>query len=169
MESERDEKMFIASTIIAVFMALIVIMIRVKASKRPVSAKKILLPPFFMSTGFMMFLYPPARIPVSEAGEAFIVGALFSLLLIKTSKFEIKNEAIYLKRSKAFIAILILLLFVRIGMKVYLGQSISFEETSGVFFILAFGMILPWRISMFITYRKFEQMLHISEHNKSLV
>ncbi|RBW71081.1 CcdC family protein [Bacillus taeanensis] len=161
--------MFIASTVIAVFMALIVVIIRVKASKKPVSAKKILLPPFFMSTGFMMFLYPPARISVSEAGEAFIVGALFSLLLIKTSKFEIKNKAIYLKRSKAFIAILLLLLLVRIGLKVYLGQTISFEETSGVFFILAFGMILPWRIAMFITYRKFEQMLHMSESNKSLV
>jgi membrane protein CcdC involved in cytochrome C biogenesis len=82
---------------------------------------------------------------------------LFSILLIKTSKFEIRDEAIYLKRSKAFALILITLLIVRIGLKSYLSMSIDIGQLSGMFWILAFGMIVPWRIAMYRSYRKLEQ------------
>ena len=34
--------------------------------------------------------------------EALIVGMLFSIILIKTTNFEIREEDIYMKRSKAF-------------------------------------------------------------------
>ncbi|KAB2494472.1 CcdC family protein [Priestia endophytica] len=147
----------IFSAIIATLMALTVIMVRIKASKKPTNAKKIILPPFFMSTGALMFIDPFFRVSLSEFLEAILLGMLFSILLIKTSKFEIRDEAIYLKRSKAFALILITLLIVRIGLKSYLSMSIDIGQLSGMFWILAFGMIVPWRIAMYRSYRKLEQ------------
>ncbi len=103
-----------------------------------------------------MFLYPPARVSLSEALEAFAVGVIFSILLIRTSSFERRSNAIYLRRSKAFVFILLGLLVFRIVLKLYLGQYISIEETSGLFFILAFGMLAPWRIAMYVKFKKLQ-------------
>jgi membrane protein CcdC involved in cytochrome C biogenesis len=145
---------FIASSILAAVMAVTVIFVRLKATKKPASLKKIILPPFFMSTGFLMFVVPVFRVTWTEAGEAFLVGCLFSIFLIKTSKFEKRGGEVYLIRSKAFAAILIILFLIRMAMKTYLGHQISYPETSGLFFIVAFGMILPWRIAMYYGYKK---------------
>ncbi|TMU87647.1 cytochrome c biogenesis protein CcdC [Bacillus sp. BHET2] len=146
--------MMIASSIVAICMGFMVIFIRMKAQKRPVSGKKIILPPLFMSTGALMFLFPIFRVNVGEFLEAITVGMIFSLLLIKTSKFEIRENDIYLKRSKAFAFILIGLLLIRIVAKSILSTSIDYGELSGMFWILAFGMIVPWRIAMYVQYRK---------------
>ncbi|WP_374723019.1 CcdC family protein [Peribacillus tepidiphilus] len=142
------------STAFGIIMALIVLTIRMKASKKPVSAKKIILPPIFMSTGALMFIHPMFRVTPLEIVEALSVGLLFSILLIKTSNFEIRGEQIYLKRSKAFAFILIGLLIVRIVAKLILSSSIDVGELSGMFWILAFGMIVPWRIAMYLQYKK---------------
>ncbi|MBD1379326.1 CcdC family protein [Metabacillus arenae] len=149
----------ILSTVMAVMMAIAVMFIRIKASEKPATAKKIILPPFFMSTGALMFLHPMFQVTFLEVVEAFSVGLLFSILLIKTSKFEIRGNHIYLKRSKAFVFILIGLLIIRIILKTYLSQSIDIGELGGMFWILAFGMIVPWRIAMYISYRKMEEKL----------
>lgn len=146
--------MVVASSIGAIFMAVFAMFIRMKAAKKPASSKKILLPPLFMSTGALMYLFPEFRLTPSEIVEAMIVGILFSLLLIKTSKFEIKGQSIYLKRSRAFVFILIGLLIIRIVMKLVLSSSIDYGELSGMFFLLAFSMIVPWRIAMYRNYKK---------------
>jgi membrane protein CcdC involved in cytochrome C biogenesis len=144
----------ILSLLIGVLFAVSIIIVRIKASNKPTNSKKILLPPLFMSTGFLMFLSPQTRVPMIELVEAFLVGALFSILLIKTSKFHKVNGEIFLKRSKAFIFILIGLLAVRTIMKIFLEQEINLGQTGGLFFTLAFGMILPWRIAMYIMYKR---------------
>lgn len=143
-----------ATSIGAVCMAIAAMFIRMKAAKRPASAKKILLPPLFMSTGALMYVFPQFRLTGNEIIEAVAVGMLFSILLIKTSKFEIKGREIYLKRSKAFIFILIGLLVVRIVGKFILSSTIDYGELSGMFFLLAFSMILPWRIAMYRDFQK---------------
>lgn len=152
--------MVIVSSILAVVVAILIIFIRLKASKKPATAKKIILPPLFMSTGFLMFVEPMFRVTFSEFIESIIIGGLFSILLIKTSKFEIKDHAIYLKRSKAFIFILFGLLVVRIVLKSMLSTSIDYGQLSGMFFLLAFSMILPWRIGMYLSFRKAEEQLN---------
>ncbi|MGR3763990.1 CcdC family protein [Rossellomorea sp. NS-SX7] len=149
--------MMIASSIVAICMGFFVLFIRMKAQKKPVSAKKIILPPLFMSTGALMFVFPFFRVTPLELLEALTVGMLFSILLIKTSKFEIRDNDIYLKRSKAFAFILIGLLIIRIVAKSILSTSIDYGALSGMFWILAFGMIVPWRIAMYIQYRKLYQ------------
>lgn len=152
--------MLVVSLIVGVCFALAILVIRMQASKKPASVKKIVLPPIFMSTGFLMFIFPPFRPPLIEVIGAFLVGCLFSIFLIKTSKFEIRDNQIYLKRSKAFIFVLLGLLVLRTIMKVIVGSQVTVPETGGLFFILAYGMILPWRVGMYVGYKKREKQLY---------
>ncbi|MFT4416840.1 CcdC family protein [Fredinandcohnia humi] len=149
----------IASSILAIIMAVFVTFLRSRSSQKPATDKKIILPPVFMSTGALMFLHPFFRVTPLEIIEALSVGMLFSILLIKTSSFEIKENEIYLKHSKAFIYILIGLLVIRIILKSILSTTIDLGELSGMFWILAFGMIVPWRIAMYVKYKKLASTL----------
>lgn len=155
--------MIIISSVIAAVMAICVMIVRIKSSDKPASSKKIILPPIFMSTGALMFLFPIFRVTGEEFLEAITLGVIFSIFLIKTSKFEIKNNEIYLKRSKAFVFILIGLLVIRIAMKSILSTTIDYGALSGMFWILAFGMIVPWRIAMFMSYRKLSNELKTAD------
>ncbi|KOP82264.1 CcdC family protein [Cytobacillus solani] len=150
----------VITSIGAICMAVFAMFIRMKAAKKPATAKKIILPPIFMSTGALMFVFPYFRVTLLEIAEAVIVGFLFSILLIKTSKFEIRDKNIYLKRSKAFLYILIGLLVVRMAGKLILSSTIDYGQLSGMFWILAFGMIVPWRIAMYINFKKLQQELY---------
>jgi membrane protein CcdC involved in cytochrome C biogenesis len=47
----------------------------------------------------------------------------------------------------------IVLAAIRFLARGYLDRVLSIEQTGGLFFILAFGMILRWRMSMFFEYR----------------
>lgn len=146
--------MTVISTGISVIMAFIVLTIRLRKSKQPTSLKQIILPPLFMSSGFIMFLYPPMHVHILYAIESLITGMCLSIPLILTSKFEVRGTDIFLKRSKAFMFILLGLIILRLAMKSYIGDYVSFYETGGLFYILAVGMIFPWRIAMAIKYRQ---------------
>ncbi|MFM1650597.1 CcdC family protein [Brevibacillus sp. B_LB10_24] len=135
-------------------MAMFVMFVRLRAAKKPVSMKKIIIPPIAMSTGFAMFFFPGTASPFPYDILAFFAGTLLSIPLILSSKFEVKGNEIYLKRSRAFIAILLCLVLIRSGIKLWIGDSISAMQSAGLFFILAFGMILTWRIAMLIKYRQ---------------
>ncbi len=144
----------VLGTIIAIFMFVTVIIVRLRAAKKPVSSMKIIAPPLFMSTGFAMFHFPEVVTPLSYDLIAFCVGTLFSIPLILSSRFEIVDNEIYLRRSKAFIGILLALFVIRLIVKLYVGDVFTPMQTAGLFFVLAFGMIVPWRVAMFITYRQ---------------
>lgn len=148
------------STVGAALLAFLVLFIRIKASKKPASVKKIVLPPIFMSTGALMYIFPVFRLTPMEILEAVVVGMFFSIFLVKTSKFEIQGNDIYLKRSKAFVFILIGLVIIRIIMKIVLSASIQVGQLGGMFFLLAYSMIVPWRIAMYTNYKKLHRELH---------
>ncbi|ALA54233.1 cytochrome c biogenesis protein CcdC [Shouchella clausii] len=154
---ENNWLLIAVPTLMAVAMGSAALVIRMKASKRPTSAKRIMVPPLAMSTGFLMFLYEPTRPSAFHVGEALIVGALFSIVLIWTSKFEVRDGAIYLKRSKAFAYLLIGLLVLRVAFRIVMGQELNPEELSGMFFLLAYGMLLPWRVAMLVRYVKLKR------------
>ncbi|MFB9326849.1 CcdC family protein [Paenibacillus aurantiacus] len=135
-----------------------IIAMRLRASNRPVSLRKIIIPPLAMSTGFLMFVVPDTRIPWLWALYAFAAGAiLFAYPLIRTSKLERRGGEIVLKRSKTFIVILLALFIVRLLLHDVLEQYVSIPQTAGLFFILAFGMILVWRLAMLRIFLKLEQ------------
>lgn len=156
----NNMNMVIVSSIGAACMAILVLFVRLKAAKKPASAKKIILPPIFMTSGAMMYFSPKFRLTPMEILEAVIVGALFSILLIKTSSFEIRDNDIYLKRSKAFVFILIGLLIIRIAAKSLLSATIDYGQLSGMFFLLAYSMIIPWRVAMYTNFKKLYNQLH---------
>ncbi|MDY0396451.1 cytochrome c biogenesis protein CcdC [Virgibacillus halophilus] len=112
-----------------------------------------------MSSGALMFLFPEFHVSWTEVGEAIAVGMFFSIFLIKTSNFEIRNQDIYLIPSKAFILILVGLLIIRTAAKIFMGKSVSIGETSGMFFLLAFGMIVTWRLAMLYKFKQLERRL----------
>lgn len=142
----------IASTVVAAMMAITMIFVRLKAAKKPASIKKIILPPLMMSTGAFMFLLPVFRVGWMQVLEALGIGIIFSIFLIRTSKFEVRDGEIYLVPSRAFPLILFSLLVIRIIIKLIIGSYISVGETSGMFFLLALGMIVTWRIAMLYQY-----------------
>lgn len=140
--------------LVPLIMATLVIFVRMRRQKKPVSAKSIILPPFFMATGFAMFFLPEAATPPMYDFTAFLVGLVFSIPLILTSRFEIVGQDVYLKRSKAFFMILMGLLVIRLIIKVIINDSFTPIQTGGLFFLLAFGMLVPWRIAMLYMYRQ---------------
>lgn len=142
---------------IAALMGLAVIIIRMKAQKYPTNAKKIILPPIFMSTGALMFVIPYFRLTGLEIIEAVAVGMFFSIFLIFTSNFEVKGKDIFMKRSKLFPVILISLLVIRSLAKLFLSSTIDPGQLAGMFFLLAFSMIVPWRIAMYMKYKKLKK------------
>ena len=148
------EVYLILTTVGALTMGLLAMFVRSKSAKKPASVKKIILPPFFMSTGALMFIFPIFRVSPLQIFEALAVGILFSTVLIWTSKFEVRHGDIYLKQSKAFVFILFGLLLVRVIGKVVLSSSIDVGELGGMFWILAFGMLWPWRLTMLWQYKK---------------
>lgn len=149
--------LIIGSTVIFVVMTTFVYTMRAKASNKPIQVKKIILPPLFMSTGMLMFLFDEFQVPWTQVVEASLVGLIFSAFLIYTTKFEIKVDGIYLKKSKAFLIILLGLLIIRMVGKIVLSNTIDIGELGGMFFILAFSMILPWRIGMLVKYKMLEK------------
>jgi membrane protein CcdC involved in cytochrome C biogenesis len=144
----------IASTIFAVIMGSFVLVMRLKSQLKPVTAKKIMIPPIAMSTGALMFLFEVFRPTPIEVVQSIAVGLVFSFILIKTSKFEWRGEYLYLKASKAFPFILIGLLILRIVLKQVLATTIDIGQLGGMFFILAFFMLAPWRLAMLLQYKK---------------
>lgn len=156
-DSIPSHYLLIGSTIMAVVMGSFAMVVRLRAQKKPVSTKKILIPPLAMSTGALMYIFEEFRVAPIQIAEAALLGVVFSLVLIFTSKFEIRDGAIYMKRSKAFPFILVGLLILRIILKLLFADSFDVGELAGMFFILAFSMILPWRIGMLIKFKKLER------------
>lgn len=142
--------------IVASLLGLVAILAwRVSETRRPVTPRGIILPPLAMSTGFAMFLAPAFRVPWPWALGAFVTGAsVLALPLVRTSELTIEGSAVMLRRSRAFIAIVLGLALVRYAARDYVGQMLPAPQTAAVFFILAFGMILRWRAWMLKEYRK---------------
>ena len=140
-------------------MGLGAIFVRMKAQNFPVNEKKIILPPLFMATGALMYVVPYFRLTGLEIVECIILGIAFSTILIWTSKFETQGSEIYMKRSKAFPIILISLLLIRTLLKIFISNKIDPGEIGGMFFLLGFSMIVPWRLAMLYKYKKLKSTL----------
>jgi membrane protein CcdC involved in cytochrome C biogenesis len=127
---------------------------RVREARTPVTARKILIPPLGMSTGLLMFAVPAARIPWAWGAAAFLAGVVFfSYPLILTSALTREGGDVMMQRSRAFLWILLGLLALRLALRAYVEALVSPMQTGALFFLLAFGMILPWRLAMYRRYR----------------
>ncbi|MBK3495214.1 cytochrome c biogenesis protein CcdC [Viridibacillus sp. YIM B01967] len=162
LSSIPSQYMVIGSTVAVIFMGIMAMIVRARSAKKPANARKIIIPPIAMSSGALMFCFEYFRVPWTQVLEAVVVGLIFSTVLIATSKFHIVENDIFLKPSKAFFFILMGLLIVRTVAKVCLSGSFHLGELGGMFWILAFSMIVPWRIAMLVRYKKLERQLHVN-------
>jgi len=151
----------VMSFITSIIGAIAVMVWRVRESRTAVTAKKIVIPPLGMATGFVMFVVPAFRVPWSWAGIAFLLGAVgLAYPLLRTSRLVREGETVMARRSHAFFAVIILLAGIRVAARGYLDTVLSVQQTAGLFFILAFGMILRWRTDMFVQYRRLTNKPH---------
>ena len=119
--------------------AVVMLAWRHRESRRPVTARAI--------------VAPATRIPWSWAGAAFGIGALvLSVPLAMTSRLVREGDTVMMKRSSAFFWILIGLFLVRFVAREWFERRITMPQTGALFFILAFGMILRWRVGMYLQY-----------------
>lgn len=149
--------LFTLASVMAVFMGIGAIFVRQRAAKTPVTMKKVIIPPMMMSTGALMYVFPYFRLTTVEMIEAVAAGLIFSVVLVATTKYEVKDGALYVKQSKMFPVILVTLLVLRIIFKTVLSLTISPGEIGGMFFLLAFVMIVIWRLSMLYNLKSHEK------------
>jgi membrane protein CcdC involved in cytochrome C biogenesis len=129
---------------------------RIREARGPVSLKKIILPPLGMATGFSMFLVPAFRIPWTWAFGAFLVGAVvLAYPLLRTSKLVRDGDMVLMQRSNAFFTVILGLAAIRLLARGYFDTFLTVQQTGALFFVLAFGMILHWRVRMLFEYRRF--------------
>jgi len=146
--------LYLVSLVTSILGATAVMIWRVRETRAPVSMKSILAPPLGMSTGLAMFLLPMFRVPWSWAIVAFASGALvLAYPLLRTSRLHREGDAISMKRSNAFFAVLAVLAIIRIAARGYLDTVLTVQQTASLFFLIAFGMILRWRTWMYGEYR----------------
>jgi membrane protein CcdC involved in cytochrome C biogenesis len=128
---------------------------RIREGQTAVTVRKIVIPPLGMATGFCMFIVPAFRLPWLWALGAFIVGALvLAYPLILTSRLKIVGNDVMMHRSIAFFFVVVALAAVRYYARGFFDKIITLEQTAALFFVLAFGMILRWRTSMYFEYRR---------------
>jgi membrane protein CcdC involved in cytochrome C biogenesis len=127
---------------------------RIREGRTAVTMRKILIPPAGMATGFCMFIVPAFRVPIVWALAAFLIGAVvLAYPLLLTSRLERSGETVMMKRSGAFFTVVIVLAAIRFLARGYFDRILTIEQTGALFFVLAFGMILRWRMSMYFEYR----------------
>jgi len=110
-----------------------------------------------MATGFSMFIMPAFRVPWAWAATAFLIGAVaLSIPLVMTTRLERQGDAVMMRRSNAFLAVLFGLAAVRFLARGYFDTVLTVQQSAGIFFILAFGMIVRWRGKLLVDYRRLE-------------
>ena len=128
---------------------------RLRETRSAVSLKKIVIPPLGMATGFSMFFVHAFRIPWGWAGTAFIIGAIaLAWPLLLTTRLIRTGDDIMMKRSSAFLVVLFALAAIRFLARGYFDTLLTVQQSAGLFFILAFGMIVCWRTKLLIDYRR---------------
>ena len=128
---------------------------RVREGRSAVTVKKIVMPPVGMATGFCMFLVPAFRIPLLWALAAFLIGAtILAYPLLRTSRLIRDGENVMMQRSNIFFVVIVALALIRIVARNYFDTLLTLNQTGALFFVLAFGMILRWRMNMYFQYRR---------------
>jgi membrane protein CcdC involved in cytochrome C biogenesis len=146
------KEMSVLSSIVG---AAVVFAWRVREGRSAVTVKKIVMPPVGMATGFCMFLVPAFRIPPLWALAAFLIGAtILAYPLLRTSRLIRDGENVMMQRSNIFFVVIVALALIRIVARNYFDALLTLNQTGALFFVLAFGMILRWRMNMYFQYRR---------------
>ncbi len=134
--------------------AAVILSWRFRETSSPVNSRTLLIPPIAMSTGLFMFIAPQTRVPWSWAAIALALGAgVFAWPLMRSSTLERSGDQFVMRRSPAFLWILLGLLAMRFALRAYVEQYVTQYQTGALFFLLAFGAIVRWRAQLFFRLR----------------
>jgi membrane protein CcdC involved in cytochrome C biogenesis len=143
-----------------------VIVWRLRETRSAVTLKKIVIPPMGMATGFCMFLVPAFRFPAVWAIAAFLIGYVaLAWPLVLTTRLIPQGDVIMMQRSSAFLAVILALAAIRFFARGYFDNLLTAQQTAGLFFVLAFGMILRWRTRMLIDFRRLTTLQPSATHS----
>ena len=135
--------------------AAVVLTWRFRETSAPVTMRSLVIPPLGMSTGLSMFIAPQTRVPILWALGALALGALvFSWPLARSSKLTKQGEQFLMKRSPAFLLILLGLLAVRFALRSWIELYVTQLQAGALFFLIAFGAIVRWRVSLVLEFRR---------------
>jgi len=144
-----------ASILVSLAGLVAVIAWRLREARTAVSLRKIVIPPLGMATGFCMFFVPAFRVPWAWAGLAFLIGAVaLAWPLLLTTRLIRQGDAVMMKRSSAFLAVILVLAAIRFFARGYFDTLLTAQQTAALFFVLAFGMIVCWRAKLLIDFRR---------------
>ncbi len=128
---------------------------RMREAARPLTSARIIMPPLGMATGFSMFVVPAFRVPIAWGVAALALGALvFAWPVLRTTALVRNGPHVMLRRSRAFILVLVGLVVVRLLMRGWVEEAVSAQQTAALFYLLAFGMIVRWRLAMWREFRR---------------
>lgn len=138
----------------------LVIWRRLKEMVRPIqgSGIKILLPIIYLLPVLSLFSQLPSQLKIWEIGVASLIGVLFAVPLMLTTNYEIRQDGqIYAQKNKTFFIALLAVLVIRIVLRQFFS-GMDPASLSLLFYTIALGYVVPWRIASFVKFRKVKQL-----------
>jgi len=149
------------------FIAVLVLWRRTRSMYRPIRGNgiRLLIPLLFIIPGLSLIFNPNVNEPAWAFGIAFGLGVIFSIPLIWTTNYEVREDnLIYSKKNWGFIAAFIGIVFIRFALRQELSD-LDPQGKTALFMLVAFGYIIPWRVFSFIKFRRVANQLQLSKIN----
>jgi membrane protein CcdC involved in cytochrome C biogenesis len=141
--------------LLALLGAIAILVFRWQEGLRPITTRSLLLPPLGMSTGLLMFWWPPTRVPPHWAALGLALGAgLLAIPLLLSSPLENREGKVFMQRSPYFMLIVLSLMSLRFLLRHWLGAYLSWPQTGAIFYLIALGMMWRWRLTLWFKYRR---------------
>jgi len=136
--------------------AALVLWRRTRSMYRPIrgSGIRLLTPLLFMLPGVFLLLSPEVHEPAWAWGAALTIGILFSLPLIWTTNYEVREDKlIYAKKNWGFVVAFLGIVIVRIILRQELSDMAP-QDVMALFMTVAFGYVIPWRVVSYLKFRR---------------
>ncbi|RKP47880.1 cytochrome c biogenesis protein CcdC [Cohnella endophytica] len=135
--------------------AALVLWRRTRSMFRPIrgSGIRLLIPLLFMLPGLSLVFNANVNEPAWTFGAAFGLGIVFSIPLILTTNYEVREDnLIYAKKNWGFFIAFLGFVIIRFILRLELSDMDP-QGQMALFMTVAFGYLIPWRIVSFIKYR----------------
>ncbi|MEV5026729.1 CcdC family protein [Paenibacillus sp. LPE1-1-1.1] len=152
--------------VMIVFIAALVLWRRTRSMYRPIRGNgiRLLVPLLFLLPGLSLIFNSNVHEPAWTFGAAFGLGILFSIPLIWTTNYEVREDnLIYAKKNWGFFAAFIGIVLLRFALRQELSD-IDPQGKTALFLLVAFGYIIPWRAVSFIKFRRVVNQSYSSQN-----
>jgi len=141
---------------IMIGVAVLIIWRRTRAMYKPVTHKpwRILLPLVYVTPGFTILTQPGMELSPLEMLAAAGIGFVFSIPLILTTRYEVREDGhIYARKSMAFILTFLGIISLRFFLRGYL-MELNPAHMGMLVFLIAICYLIPWRIACYVKFKQ---------------